>query len=123
MNTNIGPYHVIDLPPERRAMPGFNDLNSGKHCMYGLLDVDVTVAKAFIEEHKARTGAALSFTGYLAFCLARAVDENKDVQACLKGRKQLVVCDDVNVGLMVEHKVGAKRVLLGHVIRGANHKT
>jgi pyruvate/2-oxoglutarate dehydrogenase complex dihydrolipoamide acyltransferase (E2) component len=85
--------------------------------------VDVTVAKQFIEEHRARTGELLSFTGYLAFCLARAVNENKDVQARLKGRKQLVVFDDVDVGLMVEGKIGEKRALMGHVIRGANHKT
>ncbi len=91
--------------------------------MYGLLEVDVTVAKQFIEEHKAQTGETLSFTGFLAFCLARAVDENKAVQAYLKGRKQLVVFDDVDVGLMVERKIGEKRALMGHVIRGANRKT
>jgi len=90
--------------------------------MYGLLEVDVTVAKQFIEENKAQTGEQLSFTGYLAFCLARAVDENKAVQACLKGRKQLVMFDDVNVGLTVERQLGEKQILMGHVIRGANHK-
>jgi hypothetical protein len=123
MQQQTGPYRVIDLPLERRAMPGFNDLNAGKHSMYGLLEVDVTVARRLIEEHRARTGEPLSFTGYLAFCLARAVDENKDVQAYMKGRKQLAVFDDVNIGLMIERKLGAKRVLMGHVIRGANHKT
>ena len=76
--------------------------------MYGLLEVDVTVARQFIEEYKAQTGELLSFTGYLAFCLARAVDEDKAVQAYRKGRKQLVVFDDVNVGLMVERKIGRK---------------
>jgi pyruvate/2-oxoglutarate dehydrogenase complex dihydrolipoamide acyltransferase (E2) component len=123
MNTKTGPYHVVDLPPERRAMPGFLDLSSGRHCMYALLEVDVTVARQFMESYKARTGERLSFTGYLTFCLARAVDQDKAVQAYRKGRKQLVVFDDVNVGLMIEQKVGEKRVLTGHVIRGANHKT
>jgi pyruvate/2-oxoglutarate dehydrogenase complex dihydrolipoamide acyltransferase (E2) component len=83
----------------------------------------VTVARQFIAEHKARTGETLSFTGFLAFCLARAVDEDRAVQAYLKGRKQLVLFDDVNVGLMVERKIGEKGTLMGHVIRGANHKT
>jgi pyruvate/2-oxoglutarate dehydrogenase complex dihydrolipoamide acyltransferase (E2) component len=123
MNTKTGPYRVVDFPPERRAMPGFLDLNSGKHCMYALLEVDVTVAKQFIEDYKAQTGELLSFTGYLTFCLARVIDEDKAVQAYRKGRKQLVMFDDVNVGLMVEREMGEKRVLTGHVIRGANHKT
>jgi pyruvate/2-oxoglutarate dehydrogenase complex dihydrolipoamide acyltransferase (E2) component len=44
-------------------------------------------------------------------------------QAYLKGRRQLVLFADVDVGLMVERKIGEKRALTGHVIRGANHKT
>ena len=45
------------------------------------------------------------------------------MQAYLKGRKQLVLFDDVDVGLMIERKIGEKRSLMGHVIRSANHKT
>jgi pyruvate/2-oxoglutarate dehydrogenase complex dihydrolipoamide acyltransferase (E2) component len=124
MNKNTGPYRVVDFPQERRFMANFLNLTwANKHSMYGLLEVDVTGAKQFIEEYKARTGELLSFTGYLVLCLARAVEENKAVQACRKGRNQLVVFDDVNVGIMVERKIGEKRVLMGEVIRGANHKT
>jgi pyruvate/2-oxoglutarate dehydrogenase complex dihydrolipoamide acyltransferase (E2) component len=90
--------------------------------MYGLLEVDVTEARKFIAEHKACTGETLSFTGFLVYCLARAVDENKEVQAYLKGRKQLIIFDDVNVGLMVEHKRGETRALMGHIIKAANRK-
>ena len=117
------PYQVVDIPVERRGMPDFNDLTWGKHFMYGMLEVDVTAARQFIDEHKAQTGELLSFTGYLAFCLARAVDENKAVQAYLKGRSQLVVFEDVDVGLMVERKLGEKYALMGYVIRCANRKT
>ncbi len=91
--------------------------------MYALLEVDVTIARKFIEDYKAQTGEQLSFTGYLISCLACAVDEDKAVQAYRKGGKQLVVFDDVDVGLMIELNKGEKRVLTGHVIRGANHKT
>ena len=123
MIEKIGSYQVVDLPADRRAMSGFLDLASGKHRMYALLEVDVTVARQFLEVHKAQTGESLSFTGYLAFCLARAVDEDKAVQAYRKGGKQLVMFEDVDVGIMIEQRRGEKRVLTGHVIRGANHKT
>jgi pyruvate/2-oxoglutarate dehydrogenase complex dihydrolipoamide acyltransferase (E2) component len=123
MKEKIGPYHVVDLPAARRDTPNFLDLIWWKHWVYGLTEVDVTLVRQFIAEHKARTGEALSFTGYLAFCLARAVDENKSVQAYLKGRKQLVMFDDVDVGLPVEREMGGKRAPAGHVIRRANHKT
>jgi len=123
MRKTLGPYQVIDLPPGRRVMINMLDLAEPRHCMYGLLEVDVTIARQFIAEHKARTDEALSFTGFLTLCLARAVDEDKTVQAYLKGRKQLVLFDDVDVGLMIERKIGEKRALMGHVIRRANHKT
>jgi len=123
MSNKTGGYHVVDLSPARRVMIHMLDLSGPTHSMYGLLEVDVTVARQFIEEHKARTGETLSFTAFLTLCLAHAVDEDKSVQAYLKGRKQLVLYDDVDVGLMIEGKIGDKRALMGHVIRGANRKT
>lgn len=123
MNDKIGPYHVVDLPPERRGVLDFIDLSSWRHRMYGLLEVDVTVPRQFIAARKARTGERLSFTGYLTFCLARAVDEDKSVQAYLKGRKQIVLFDDVDVGMMIERQFGETRAPIGYVIRRANHKT
>jgi len=123
MSENIGLYHVVDLSPGRRAWLNALDLSGPTHWMYGLLEVDVTVPRQFIAEHKERTGEALSFTGFLVYCLAHAVDENKEVQSYLKGHNQLVMFDDVNVGLMVEHKAGEKGALMGHIIQGANRKT
>jgi pyruvate/2-oxoglutarate dehydrogenase complex dihydrolipoamide acyltransferase (E2) component len=123
VDSRTGPYRVVDLTPSRRAWLNTLDLPGPKHCMYGLLEVDVTVARQRIAEHKARTGETLSFTGFLTLCLARAVDEDKAVQAYLKGRKQVMLFDDVDVSLMVERKIGEKRALTGYVLKGANHKT
>jgi pyruvate/2-oxoglutarate dehydrogenase complex dihydrolipoamide acyltransferase (E2) component len=123
MEQKMGTYQVIDLPPARRDTPSFLDMYWWNHYIYGLLEVDVTVVRQLIAEHKARTGEALSFTGYLAFCLARAVDEHKEVQAYLKGRRQLIVFDDVDVGLPIEREIEGKRVPAGHIIRAANRKS
>ncbi len=123
MKQQVTPHHVVDLSPGRRVWLRFLDWDWQKHCMYGLLEVDVTVVRQFIEEHKAHTGEQLSFTGYLALCLARAVDEDKSVQSYIKAGKQLVMFDDVDVGMMVERRTGETRGLMGIVIRDAAHKT
>ena len=123
MNNNNSSFKIVDFPIERRAMPNFLDMSWRKHCIYGLLEVDVTVAKRYIEAHKEQTGELLSFTGYLVFCLGRALDEDKTLQAYRKGRKQLVIFDDVNVSLMMERKMGERHVVMGHIVQGANHKT
>ena len=116
-------YRVIEIPPARRDTHNYLDLYWWKHSIYALLEVDVTSARHFIEEHEARTGEALSFTGYLAFCLGRAVDEDKSVQAYPKGRKHLVIFDDVDVFLPVEREVGETRAAIPYIIRRANHKS
>jgi len=123
MGENIGPYHVVDLSAGRRAWLNALNLSGPTHWMYGLLEVDVTVPRQVIVEHEAQTDEKLSFTGFLVYCLARAVDENKEVQAYLKGHKQMVLFEDVNVGVMVENRADGKSALMGHIIQGANHKS
>jgi pyruvate/2-oxoglutarate dehydrogenase complex dihydrolipoamide acyltransferase (E2) component len=121
-NTSLS-YRVIELPPSRRETHNYLDLYWWKHSIYALLEVDVTRARQFIEEHKAQSGEARSFTGYLAFCLARAVDEDKSVQAYLKGRKHLVIFDDVDVFLPVERELAGSPAAIPYIIRRANHKS
>lgn len=123
MNQRLGPYHVVELPPARRGVLSFLNLSSWAHYMFALLEVDVTAARRFVEAYKTRTGEGLSFTGYLTFCLARAVDEDTSVQAYLKGRDKLVVFEDVDVGMMIERRIGETRAPVGYVVRRANHKT
>src|SRR5512143_2608682 len=123
MKAKSATYHLVDLSPARREMPHFLDLFWWRHIIYGLLEVDVTIVRGFIQEHKERTGETLSFTGYLAFCLARVIDEDKSVQGLLKGGRQLAVFDDVDVALPIERRVDGKRVPTSHIIRRANHKT
>ncbi len=123
MNANIGPHHVVELSPGRRIWVNALTLSWPAHSMFGLLEIDVTIPRRIIADHKERTGETLSFAGFLAYCLARAVDEDTSIQAFRKGDKHLLQCDDVNVGLMVERKVGEKTALMGHVILGANRKT
>ena len=45
MSDKVGPYHVVDLSPGRRAWINLLDLSWPKHSIYGLLEVDVTVAR------------------------------------------------------------------------------
>ncbi len=116
-------YRVVELPPGRRGTHNSLDVYWSSHNIYGLLDVDVTNVRRFIDEHEARTGEALSFTGYLAFCLGRAVDEDKSVQAYPKGRKRLVIFDDVDIFLPVERELGGTRAAIPYILRRANHKS
>ena len=123
MNKNSRPNQVIELKPERRFLLNILELPRPSHPMFGLLEVDVTAARQFIADHKLRIGETLSFTGFLACCLARAVEEHKTVQCYRKGAGKLVFFDQVDVGLMIERQVGEKREISGHVIKNASQKS
>jgi pyruvate/2-oxoglutarate dehydrogenase complex dihydrolipoamide acyltransferase (E2) component len=77
--------------------------------IHGLFEVDVTRARTALREHKARTGESLSFTAFLTTCLAKAVEEDRSLQAFRYGGKHLALFDDVDITT--------------RIIRAANHKT
>ena len=55
--------------------------------------------------------------------LAKAVDEHKAVQACRKGSKHLILFEDVDVYLPIEHDVAGQKQVMLSIIRAANRKT
>ncbi len=91
--------------------------------IHGLLEADVTRARALLREHHARTGESLSFTAFVTACLARAVDEHKEVQAFRCGRRHLMIFDDVDVCTRIEREFEGERLVLPWVHRAANRKT
>ncbi|NHJ13100.1 MAG: dihydrolipoamide acyltransferase [Candidatus Thorarchaeota archaeon] len=94
-----------------------------KHRIYGLVEIDVTVARKFITENEAKTGEKLSFTGWVIKCVAQAISEHREIQAMKKGKKKLIVFDDVDVGIVVERQVKSGRFATTYCVRKANEKT
>jgi pyruvate/2-oxoglutarate dehydrogenase complex dihydrolipoamide acyltransferase (E2) component len=91
--------------------------------IHGLLEVDVTKARALLREHAANTGESLSFTAFMITCLAHAVDEQKSVQAYRQGSKHLVLFDEVDVATMIEREITGHKQPIVYIIRAANTKT
>jgi pyruvate/2-oxoglutarate dehydrogenase complex dihydrolipoamide acyltransferase (E2) component len=116
-------YQLIPYPKMRRAMAVAERSFQHKPMIHGLLEVDVTRARAHLRDHKAKTGESLSFTAFIIACVGKAVDENKAVHAYRKGRKHLVLFDDVDVATTIERDMAGQKVPLIYVIRAANHKT
>ena len=98
-------YRVVPNPKIRRWYAGGFRLAQHKPIMHGLLEVDVTRARAFLREHQANTGESLSFTAFLIACLGKAVDEYKAVQAFRKGNKRLILFEEVDAYTLIERDV------------------
>ncbi len=79
--------------------------------------------RAVLRARRARTGESLSFTVFLATCLAKAVDEHKAVQALRQGGKRLVLFEDVDVLIRIERDVDGQKSVVPYIIRAANRKS
>ncbi len=102
-------FKLVPFPKMRRVLSVMLRSVQRKNMMHGLVEMDVTKAHQHMREYKARTGDSLSFTAFIVTCLARAVDENKSVQAYRKGKNQLVLFDDVDVTVQIERKVAGQK--------------
>jgi len=112
-------YSVVEYPRNRFPAVDYMEVARRKPLIHLLTEVDVTRARDCVRRYREKTGQGLSFTAFRIGCLARAVDENKRVQAYRRGRK-LVIFDDVDACVLVEHQLGDARLPAPHVIRGAN---
>ena len=92
-----------------------------RHVIHGLLELDVTLARQGLRDHKARTCETLSFTAFVVACFAQAIDQDKRVHAYRNWHNQLITFDEVDVVTMIEAEHGG--VAIPHIIRAANHKT
>lgn len=117
------PCSIERLDPFRQLVIDGMDLAARRHHIHGLVQVDITQARERIRRIKERTGEALSFTGYLVYCCAKAVEEDKHVHAYRDWRNRLVLFDDVDVSLPVERSGQRQPVVLQTVIRAANRKS
>jgi len=116
-------YQVVPYPKVRRLLEAFLRPVQRIPTIHGLIEVDVTRARAYLREHKANTGESLSFTAFLATCLGKAVDEHKAVQAIRQGRKRFVLFDDVDIYTSIERDVAGHAQTITYIIRAANRKT
>ncbi|MCU0547317.1 MAG: 2-oxo acid dehydrogenase subunit E2 [Oscillatoriaceae cyanobacterium Prado104] len=128
--------HPLDLIGsfEERNFPDFRNptidtliWGSKRHHVPILLEIDVTAAREAIRDRKAKTGQSISFTGWIVQCVARAVSEYKFIHALRKGKRKLVIFDDVDVTVIVERSVGqpgaGETLPMPYIVRKANEKS
>jgi pyruvate/2-oxoglutarate dehydrogenase complex dihydrolipoamide acyltransferase (E2) component len=114
---------VIPYPKSRRFMEEAIRSTHHKPMMHGLLEIDVTKARAYLRDVKAKTGESPSFTAFIIACLGRAVDEHRYVHALRDGHKHLILFGDVDVLTWIEREIGGRPYVLPSIVRAANCKT
>ncbi|MFW9908183.1 MAG: 2-oxo acid dehydrogenase subunit E2 [Candidatus Thorarchaeota archaeon] len=121
MEKNLG-YRKEAVPKSRKLIIESCEYALKKHRMIGLFEADVTDARFGLHRHEEKTGEALSFTGWIAACVGKAVGEHKQVHAIKKG-KHFVIFDDVNIAILIETEIEGKAFPITYILEAANKKT
>ena len=116
-------YTTLPYSEFRRALEAMLRSAATATMVHGLAEFDVTEARRLIARRQRETGDRPSFAAFIVHCLARAIEENKSMQACRKGRRHLVVFDDVDVSIVVEREHHGGKQPIIHIVRAANRKT
>jgi len=115
-------YKIIPFPPVRQCIADFQIEAARNHTIRGLFDVDVTDIRRAIRHYRRETGNGLSLTGYLLYVYSHTLADYPLIQGYLKGRKKLVIFDDVDVNTIIEREIQGERQATTYILRAADKK-
>lgn len=117
-----GVLRTVAFPKERRLVLDTLHLGHRKPMMHGLLEVDVSAARALLAAHKARSGEALSFTAFVLACLGRAAAAHPEVHGRRDWRGRIALFEHVDATVLVEVQVEGRPFALAHVMRETDRR-
>lgn len=118
----MGGYRTERFPKSRIATIDVCELSQRKHHVTGFIEIDVTEARDKIRRYKREKGR-ISFTAWLVKAISMTIREHESVAAYLKGKRKIIIFDDINVSIVVEKKIQGRRVPVPLVIEKADQRS
>ncbi len=121
MKNNKG-FHSKKLSMGRRTVIASASVTSEKNTIHAFTEIDVSGPRRLLADYFNATKQKLSFTAYIAACLAQAVRENPYVNSFLKGNKQIFL-DEINISVLVEKEIAGENIPEPVTIKNAETKS
>lgn len=115
-------YRTVLFPKTRIATNDICSVGLTKHHVTALIEVDVTVAREKIKTYK-NENRQISFTAWLIRVIALTIKEYGQVAAYLRGKRELIIFNDINVSVVVEKEINGHNVPIPLIIEKANERT
>lgn len=116
-------FSVKPFPRIRKATIGVLRAARKKNMIHMLVEMDISSARKAIRQLRRETKNYCSLTGYIIYCVAQTVEQNKHIHACRNRKNQMVLFDDVDVSTTIERNIGGNKEVVARIIRAANRKT
>lgn len=118
----IGHYSTEEILPSRLGTIDIGIAGKQKHHIVALIELDVTESRQMIREKK-RQHENISFTSWLIKCISQVTVDFKEIHGVRKGKRKIVVFEDIDISIVIERTVEGKKVPLPYVIRKTNEKS
>ena len=119
---HIGEYRTESFPSSRIGTIDIGAVSKMKHHIKALIELDVTDARKMITEIK-RQNKNISFNSWLIKCISKAVEEYREIHGIRRGKRKIVIFEDIDISLMIEREIQGEKVPLPYVIRKTNEKS
>ena len=110
------------FPATRIATLDICTIGLKKHHIAAFAEADVTESRRKIREFR-KQKATISFFAWLIKVISMALKEHPSIAGYLKGKRTLVVFDDINVSVAVEKDVNESKVPIPLIIEKADKIT
>lgn len=118
------PHKVVPFPLMRNYIIDLMAEGRRKNTVHMLFEADATVILDQLQRVNTEHAAQITLTSYIAKALADTVAANPHMQAYRRGRKQLVLFDNVDLSVIIERKIEEGiRMPVHYVVHNANQKS
>jgi pyruvate/2-oxoglutarate dehydrogenase complex dihydrolipoamide acyltransferase (E2) component len=115
-------YFFEKIPRSRIATFDIFSVGLLKHHVSALLEFDVTESRLRLRELR-KSGTHISFNAWIIKVIGSILEKHPEASAYLYNKKKLILFNGINISILVEKKIGDKRVPIPVVIEKANLKT
>lgn len=119
---DVGEYELDTFPISRISTIDIGAVGLQKHHIKALIELDVTEPRKLILEKK-KLSEKISFNSWLIKCISKVVEDSKQIHAMRKGKRKVVIFEDIDISIAIEREVNGEKVPLPYVIRKTNEKS
>jgi len=115
-------YSYQKIPRSRVATIDTFSIGLSRHHVSAILEFDVTDSRRRLQELR-KNGIQVSFNAWLIKIISNALLRHKEAAAYLYSKRKLIIFNDINISILVEKKIGDKKVPIPLVIEKTNSKS
>jgi len=119
-------FKEVEIPATRKAIVDLLDQGLKCHFTPAFIEIDITKARQLLKERKKTNSERVSFLSWIIKCIAKSVENNKQMHALRNKRNKLILFDDVDISVAIERKNPGKEketLAMPYIVRSANQKS